>query len=200
MGIMCYQIYSDDEMTLILRIKVPLLVILATAMAASAVLASPRSATPWSGVVTYVVDGDTVRVRPPGGGKPVSIRIDGIDAPEICQAGGPTSRDALKRRVLGQRVAVHGRVRDDYGRLLARIMLDGEDQGRWMVAQGQAWSYRYRGSAGPYAAEEGRAQAARRGLFSMQPSAPVNPRDFRKSHGSCRFEAFPPPAGRNSRF
>ncbi len=187
-------------MTLILQIKVPLLLAtLATVVSASAVLASPRSATPWSGVVTYVVDGDTLRVRPPGGGKPVSIRIDGIDAPEICQAGGRTSREALKRRVLGQRVAVHGRVRDDYGRLLARIMLDGEDQGRWMVAQGQAWSYHYRGSAGPYATEEGRAKAARRGLFSMQTSAPVNPREFRKSHGSCQFQAFPPPAGRNSR-
>jgi micrococcal nuclease len=102
-------------------------------------------------VVTYVVDGDTVRVRPPGGGKPLSVRIEGIDAPEICQAGGTASRDALMRRVLGQRVTVHGRRHDDYGRLLAVLTLQGEDTGLWMVRQGLAWSYRHRANTGPYA-------------------------------------------------
>lgn len=98
----------------------------------------------WTGIVTYVVDGDTVRVRPPGGGKPVSVRIDGIDAPEICQSGGTVARDALQRQVLGKRVMVHAKVRDDYGRLVARIVLNRQDQGKWLVAQGLAWSYRYR--------------------------------------------------------
>ena len=41
----------------------------------------------WFGVVTYVIDGDTVKVRPSNGGKPISIRIEGINAPEICQQG-----------------------------------------------------------------------------------------------------------------
>ncbi|SFB68181.1 Endonuclease YncB, thermonuclease family [Polaromonas sp. OV174] len=142
----------------------------------------------WSGVVTQVLDGDTVQVRPSGGGKPVRVRIDGIDAPEICQTGGYLSRDALKRRSLGQRVMVHGRRHDDYGRLLARIVLKGEDQGQWMVAQGLAWSYRYRGHAGPYALQQGRAQAAQRGLFSPTGAAPaIHPRVFRQQHGSCYF-------------
>ncbi|MEO7390781.1 MAG: thermonuclease family protein, partial [Ramlibacter sp.] len=99
-------------------------------------LAAPPVKSNWSGVVTYVVDGDTVRVRPPGGGKPVSIRVDGIDAPEICQAFGPASRDALMRRLLGKRVKVYGKRHDDYGRLLARVELNGDDTGQWMVARG----------------------------------------------------------------
>lgn len=141
----------------------------------------------WSGVVTYVVDGDTVRVRPPGGGKPISVRISGIDAPEICQAGGTASRDALMRKLLGQRVAVHGRQHDDYGRLLAKISFKGEDTGRWMVAQGLAWSYRNRGNAGPYAAQQRQARAAGLGIFSPSHAAPpVYPAQFRKRHGSCR--------------
>ncbi|UUZ74275.1 hypothetical protein LP415_04805 [Polaromonas sp. P1(28)-8] len=41
----------------------------------------------WVGVVTYVVDGDTVWVRPADGGKPVSVRVDGIDAPRNLPAG-----------------------------------------------------------------------------------------------------------------
>lgn len=143
----------------------------------------------WWGVVTYVVDGDTVHVRPDDGGKPVSIRLDGIDAPEICQPGGVASRDALAQRVLGQHVAVQGRHQDDYGRLLARIVLNDEDIGQWMVAQGLAWSYHYRRSTGPYALQEGRAQAARRGIFSPVHAAPaVYPRVFRKQHGSCYLQ------------
>ena len=142
----------------------------------------------WSGVVTHVVDGDTVWVRPASGGKPVSIRVDGIDAPEICQAGGSTSRDVLKRQSLGRQVIVHGKLHDDYGRLLAQLNLDGEDLGAWMVEQGQAWSYRYRQHPGPYAAQQRRAQAAGRGLFSPHHAPPpLEPRLFRKQHGSCRF-------------
>ena len=154
---------------------------------AQASSAEKSSAPAWSGVVSYVVDGDTVRVRPPGGGKPVSVRINGIDAPEICQAGGTASRDALMRKLLGQRVAVHGRHHDDYGRLLAKITLKGEDTGGWMVAQGLAWSYRNRGSAGPYAVQQRRAKAAGLGIFSPSHAAPpVYPAQFRKRHGSCR--------------
>lgn len=151
--------------------------------------ASPRAKSPapaWSGVVTYVVDGDTIRVRPPGGGKPVSIRMHGMDAPEICQSGGAASRAALMRKVLGQRVVVHGRRHDDYGRLLATVTLQGEDTGLWMVSQGQAWSYRYRGDASPYALAQRRARAAGLGIFSPSTgAAPVYPAQFRRQHGSC---------------
>lgn len=162
------------------------LILLLLAAGSFSVFAAPPANAAWSGVVTYVVDGDTVRVRPPGGGKPVSIRLDGIDAPEICQAFGTASRDALMRRVLGKRVQVHGARHDDYGRLLARVELNGEDAGQWMVARGLAWSYRYRSSPGPYAAQQRRAKAAGLGVFSTaQGAPPVYPAQFRKQHGSC---------------
>ena len=159
---------------------------LAALVWSSPALAADSSETSWTGEVTYVVDGDTVRVRPSDGGKPISIRIDGIDAPEICQPGGTVARDALKRRVLGQRVMVQGKVRDVYGRQVARIVLDDQDQGEWLVTQGLAWSYRYRNNAGPYALQQGRAEAARLGMFARAyAAAPVYPAEFRKKHGSC---------------
>jgi len=149
----------------------------------------PTAAAPhrdrWSGVVTYVVDGDSVRVRPLQGGKPVSVRLDGIDAPEICQSGGVVARDALKRRVLGLQVVIEGKSRDDYSRLLARVMLNGDDVGARMVIDGHAWSYRYRGSTGPYAAQQRLAEAARRGIFADTSAAAVYPAAFRKQHGAC---------------
>lgn len=140
-------------------------------------------ATHWSGTVSHVTDGDTLWVRPRQGGAPRKIRLDGIDAPEICQAHGPVARDALASRVLGHSVTVAARRHDDYGRTLARLSVQGHDVGGWMVAHGHAWSYRYRRHAGPYARQQTQAQTAQLGLFA-DPGA-QEPRDFRKRHGTC---------------
>ncbi|MBX9612964.1 MAG: thermonuclease family protein [Burkholderiales bacterium] len=137
----------------------------------------------YSGIVIRVVDGDTLHVRPDTGGRPHKIRMAGMDAPEICQSGGRSARDALARRVLHRRVNVATRANDDYGREVARVSLGGDDLALWMVTQGHAWSYRYRLDDGPYAAAQAQARQARRGLFA-QPGA-ESPRDFRKRHGPC---------------
>lgn len=138
----------------------------------------------WQGVVTHVSDGDTLFVRPASGGQPVKIRIDGMDAPEICQSYGRASRKALQNRVMGQQVKVDTRRHDNYGRVLARISLQQADVGEWMVRQGHAWSYRFRRDAGPYAVEEAQAKTAQRGLFADALALP--PREFRKRHGPCQ--------------
>ncbi|MEJ6021117.1 thermonuclease family protein [Ramlibacter sp. PS4R-6] len=134
-------------------------------------------------VVSHVTDGDTVWVRPLAGGPPQQVRIEGIDAPEICQAFGERSRDALAARVLRKRVTLLTRGEDDFRRTVARIRLEREDVGGWMVSQGYAWSYRFRRDAGPYRHEERSAQLARRGLWASG-SAEL-PRDFRVRHGPC---------------
>lgn len=135
-----------------------------------------------SGVVTRVTDGDTLWVRP-GDAAPVKVRLQGIDAPERCQAWGVEARQALAARVLHRQVEVHTRAYDDYHRAIGRLHLDGEDVAAWMVREGHAWSYRWRRSPGPYAAQETEARQARRGLFAA-PEA-VEPREFRKVHGPC---------------
>jgi endonuclease YncB( thermonuclease family) len=137
----------------------------------------------FSGKVTSVTDGDTLWVQPDAGGPSRKIRIDGIDAPEICQAGGEVSREVLAQHTLRQHVLVRVRRRDMYGRELARIELSGSDLGAQMVRAGQAWSYRWRRNLGPYAADEAVARQSRRGLFSV--SQLELPRDFRKRHGAC---------------
>ncbi|WP_296504794.1 thermonuclease family protein [Rhodoferax sp.] len=137
----------------------------------------------FAGKVSYVTDGDTLWVQPDAGGAPRKLRLDGIDAPEICQSGGEASRAMLAQRALHQHVEVTVRRRDVYGRGLARIRLAGNDLGAQMVSAGQAWSYRWRRDLGPYAAEEAVARQFRRGLFAV--SQPELPRDFRKRHGSC---------------
>lgn len=145
--------------------------------------AAPARASRWHGQVTHVSDGDTLWVQPEGGAGPRKIRIDGIDAPEICQQHGEAARDALASRVLGRTVQVNGRRKDDYGRLLAHLSERDHDIGAWMVAGGHAWSYRYRHSVGPYADIE--AQARARGLGLWRQARPMPPRVFRQRHGNC---------------
>lgn len=138
----------------------------------------------WAGVVTYVVDGDTVYVRPLEGGEARSIRLLGMDAPEICQEGGAEARQALQARLLKRHVMVQSQRKDDFGRELATLYLGREDVGQWMVRSGQAWSYRFRQDPGPYAAQEQSARLLGRGLFASLP--PQYPGDFRRRHGPCK--------------
>jgi micrococcal nuclease len=134
------------------------------------------------GQVSYVSDGDTLWLKSADGARH-KVRFEGIDAPEICQPYGAESRAALQAKVKSQTVQVRANRRDDYGRLLGRVSVDGVDLGAWMVQNGHAWSYRYRWNEGPYGAQEREAQAARRGLFAA--STPERPADFRRRNGPC---------------
>ena len=76
------------------------------------------------------------------------------------------------------------RARDRYERVLARVRLGRRDLGGWMVERGHAWSDGWRGSRGPYARQQAQAAQARLGLWRS--SSAVEPRIFRRRHGSCR--------------
>jgi micrococcal nuclease len=145
---------------------------------------APVQARVFQGNVTHVTDGDSIWVRGPSGGAPVEVRLQGIDAPEICQAFGKEARDALAGRVLHRQVAVNSRAHDTYHCVLGQVSAGGQDLGLWMVSRGYAWSYRYRRDSGPYAAAEATARQARLGLWSLA-AQPIEPRVFRKRHGSC---------------
>jgi micrococcal nuclease len=139
--------------------------------------------------VSEVVDGDTVHLQPIGGREEIKARLLGIDAPEICQAFGNLSRDALARRINGLTVVVHTHRQDDYGRALVRLYLNGEDISSWLVKQGWAWSYGARGSKGPYRLDELSARVARRGLFSDDNA--IKPSAFRRQYKPCQFNQTP---------
>lgn len=137
----------------------------------------------FAGQVSYVTDGDTLWVQPDGAGKAIKVRIEGIDAPEICQPGGPAARDLLAQLALHRRVTARVAQHDQWGRALGTLTLDGKDLGAQMVRAGQAWSYSWRRKPGPYAAEEALARQAHLGVFAA--ARPESPRAFRKRHGSC---------------
>ena len=138
----------------------------------------------FAGVVTQVIDGDTVWVRPDGGQPPQPVRLQGIDAPEICQPYGMKSRKALADFVRHKRVTVTTEGKDDHQRALGVIEMAGDDVGEWMVVRGYAWSYRFKGDPGPYARQEAQARRTRAGLWRS--GRPVTPREFRVKHGACK--------------
>ena len=112
-----------------------------------------------------VIDGDSLIVAG------VEVRLQGIDAPEARQTCTRQGRDwdcgrEASRRLAGLlrggHVRCEGREEDEHGRLLARCRLGDADINRWMVEQG--WAVSFGGYEGP----EGRARAAKRGLWAGQ--------------------------------
>lgn len=138
----------------------------------------------WTGWVSWVMDGDTVLLVRDGQHEPVKLRIEGIDAPETCQPGGPEARDALIRLALRKPVQVLDHGHDVYGRQIGRLSMDGVDFGAEMVRSGMAWAYRFRTGKGPYAGLQRQAQKQKIGVFAADEIA-MSPPVFRKFHGTC---------------
>lgn len=108
----------------------PLLLILAGAAPA-----------PQSGVVSWVTDGDTFRLK-----SGERIRIAGIDAPETqpgnarCRAELARGKAATRAAIAllkGRRVEIE-RVGRSYDRTVARVRLDGRDVAALLVEKGAA--------------------------------------------------------------
>lgn len=121
------------------------------------------------------------------------IRLAGIDAPESHQAFGEQSRQSLSGMIFGKDVSVNYHKIDQYGRLVAKIWLNGKDINLEQVKAGMAWHYKfYQGEQTPedrelYSKVEDEARAARRGLW-RDPN-PVEPSVFRKEERREREEA-----------
>ena len=159
----------------------------------------PPEPTELTGLVSRIVDGDTLWVKTAADAEPVVIRIEGIDAPESCQPGGAEATQALTKLVLNRNVTVHIVAHDDYARIVGKVFDGTVDVGDRMVRDGHAWSARFKYDRGPYMAEERMAVALKRGLHGE--AGAVMPRDFRQRNGECphaggvlkRAEAKPAP-------
>ena len=96
--------------------------------------------------VTEVIDGDTVEVRRRGGSL-VTIRLLGIDTPEVyggVECGGRAASNLMGRLARGAvkvKTDANQPKRDRYGRLLAYMARSGTDLGRRMVSKGRAKVY-----------------------------------------------------------
>ena len=99
------------------------------------------------GVVTKVIDGDSVVIR--HGNIFKKIRLSYIDAPEVSQDHGEDSKLFLKNIVLDKTVLVDTKRKDKYGRHLSDLYIHSNIESIYvnakMIKSGNAWVYkRYR--------------------------------------------------------
>ena len=130
-----------------------------------------------------VADGDTITVLDAEKTQH-KIRLQGIDAPEKAQAFGAKSKQALYEMVHGKTVQVSFEKSDNYGRILGKVLLDGQDICLQQIKAGLAWHYKKYQNQQPladrdaYSASETAAKNEKLGLWSDP--RPVAPWDFRK--------------------
>lgn len=171
-------------------------------------LAQFAAAQEFTARIIAVLDGDTVLIRRGAGVQ--KIRLADIDAPEVGHAGmggqtskpqkaqafGETAKRSLSEMVSGKEVRVVSRAVDVYGRMVARLNLNGLDVNAEQVRRGMAWaavgwrqSRRVSSLAGndshdhgdkTLAALEAEARQASRGLWAQ--SDPTPPWDWRRQY------------------
>ena len=129
-------------------------------------------------VVTHVADGDTLTVRPPGGGAETRVRLIGVDAPELNSRDGgrpdfwaTDARDYLRRRADDKRVTLRLEqtdTRDRYKRLIAYVYVgDSHNLNLDLVRDGHAYADRRfpHSMRAQFERAENEARRAKRGLW-----------------------------------
>ncbi|MBX3434039.1 MAG: thermonuclease family protein [Pirellulales bacterium] len=141
------------------------------------------------GRVVRVVDGDTVFVKQADGTE-LSIRLEGIDAPESNQAGGAAATAWLTKRAGGKWVKIAWRERDRYGRIVGHVHAGVEWINCDAVLAGHAWHFVKYSQDAMLAAAEAAARHNRVGLWSEpDPVAPWDHRAARKTAAALKKAA-----------
>ncbi len=123
-----------------------------------------------SGTCVGVTDGDTIKVL--RAGKTLRIRLEGVDCPEYGDDFSAAAKKFTAKMVFGKVVTLRVKETDRYGRLVARVLVDGQDVSVELVQAGLAWHYK-RYSADPALAKaESNARAAGIGIWSLPNPVP----------------------------
>ena len=135
----------------------------------------PKVVEEFGGKVIGVMDGDTIKVLV--NRNAVTIRLEGIDAPESGQSYGRKAKEALARIVAGKTVTVRKIGTDKYERTLGMVIVGETDVNAKLVGDGWAWHYSKHNSDERVAKLEEAARTAKRGLWADE--APLAPWDYR---------------------
>jgi micrococcal nuclease len=132
----------------------------------------------FTGNCVGVHDGDTISVMKAG--RAVKIRLEGIDCPEMGQDFGTRVKTFTSGMVFGKGVQVKEYNLDKYGRMVARVYVQGRDVSLELVKAGLAWHFKKYSSDPILAEAEEQARGLKKGLWSMP--NPVPPGEYRRLH------------------
>jgi len=160
----------------------------------------PWPAEAFAATVLSIGDGDTIRLRQAG--RPTTVRLACIDAPETAQSpyGQQTCNYLQQRLPIGREVVLEVKTTDRYGRTVAEVF-SGVNINLALVEDGQAFAYRqYLGgcNAKEYLDAETRASRRRFGVWQV-PGGITRPWDFRRGRRSASIPDGTTPGGRRYR-
>lgn len=168
----------------------------AMALLLVALLSSPLSLYAGQFEVVEALDGDTVRAS--GYGAQFTVRLAGIDAPELCpqdkdlaQPFSAEAKDYLQALVLNKRVSLKSYGEKRYGILWGEIFLGEKNINLEMLQAGYAETYRGESpqnlDLAPYFETEKKARAAKKGVWA-QGKKYISPLTWRKRQKArCSF-------------
>ena len=137
------------------------------------------------GKVVGVADGDTLTVLDDNKAQH-KIRLQGIDAPEKAQEFGQKSKQFLHQLVHSKQVTVEFQKKDKYGRIVGKVVLNGNDVCLEQVKLGMAWHYKQYESEQTTEERDAYAQAelaARTKTIGIwKDKNPIPPWEFRKQN------------------
>jgi endonuclease YncB( thermonuclease family) len=147
-------------------------------------LATAAHADTLTGRVVGVADGDTLTVLDATNTQH-KIRLSGIDSPEKKQPFGQHCKQSLSALAYGRTVSVESNKLDRYGRMIGKVLVDGEDANLEQVRRGCGWHYKQYMNEQvlddrlAYNAAEESARAGKAGLWMDH--EPVPPWEWRKA-------------------
>lgn len=134
------------------------------------VLSLPTWGTEFCGTCVSVTDGDTLVINT--GEEQSTVRLNGIDAPELTQEYGVKSKQLLEKLVKGKTIRVVRTGMDAYGRMVGDISCEGCNINVEMVRQGAAWHYKRYSNDPKLAEAEQQARSDKRGLWKATSPTP----------------------------
>ena len=142
------------------------------------------------GKVIRVADGDTLTILIEPIKLDMPVRLAGVDAPEKHMAFGQASKQSLSDLAYGRQVLVEWNKKDKYGRIVGKVIIDGQDINIVQVQRGMAWHFKEYAKEqseedqAAYAQAERAASAARVGLWQdLDPIPPWTWRKLKRSAG-----------------
>lgn len=151
---------------------------------ALAVLTTTSNADTLTGRVVGIADGDTLTLLDATNTQH-KIRLAGIDSPEKGQPFGQVCKKSLSDLAYNRAVAIESSKLDRYGRVIGKVLVNGQDVNLEQLRHGCGWHYKkYQNEQSLddrliYSRAEDSARVSKVGLWAD--TEPVPPWDWRKA-------------------
>jgi endonuclease YncB( thermonuclease family) len=150
-----------------------------------------------TGTIDSVIDGDLITITSKG--KEIEIRLFGIDTPEKTQAFGQSAKNFTGAKASGKEIRVEPISKDQSGRTVAMVFVNGINLNEQIISQGFGWVYRQyckESICADWLKLESNAKASQKGLWAdANPTPPWEYRQKKRSgseSGGIKLTVIPP--------